>query len=127
MNQVPSIIGLNYIGEGGHRRSIHARHEDLVDILVGAAALEARAVSARGKVVRTNRIVLAVGQGRGRRPVTLTVGAVTLPAFELREQRLAMGNAFDSDRGLRRNCDRRACLFLVPAWREYLDVGDQDS
>jgi len=38
-------------------------HEDLVDVLVGAAALEARVVLAQGEVIGTNWVVLAIGQG----------------------------------------------------------------
>src|ERR1700677_1212910 len=50
---------------------------------------------------------------------------VALPAFQLGEERFAMGNAFNSDGRLRRNGDRRAGFFMFPTGREYLDIGHQ--
>src|SRR5208282_744807 len=121
----PSVVRLNHISERWHGRAVHACHEDLVDILIGAATLEAGIVLTQGKVVRTNRIVLAVGESRGGGTIALPVRTVTLPAFQLREQGLAVGNALDGDRGLGRNGDGSAGFFGLPAGREDFDISDQ--
>src|SRR5580658_450012 len=125
MNQIPGIVQLNHVREGRHGRAIHTGHEDLVDILVGNAALETRIVSARGEVVGADRIVLAVGERGGGRAVTLAVRTVTFPAFQFRKQSLAVGNALDGDRRLGRNRDWRAGFFMLPSGREDLDIRHQ--
>ena len=120
MDEIPGVVRLNHVSKGRHGRAVQAGHEDRVDILVGAAALEARIFSAQSKVVGTDRIVFAVGEGRGGRTVALPVRTMALPAFEFGEERFAMGNALDGDRRLRRNSDWRAGFFVLPARREDL-------
>src|SRR5260370_13845614 len=117
MDEVPGVVRLNHVREGGHWSAVHAGHEDFIDILVGAAALESRIVLAQGKVVGTNRLIFAVGEGRGGRAVALPVRTVTLPAFELGEERFAVGNAIDSNRGLDGNLDLFAGSFFFPTGR----------
>src|SRR5882672_2043776 len=51
--------------------------------------------------------------------------AVTLPAFHFLEKFMAMPDALDGDRGLRRHFDRLARLLCLPPFREGLDVSDQ--
>src|SRR5208337_5448737 len=46
-------------------------------------------------------------------------------AFELGEERFAVGNALDSDWRFSGNLDRVAGFFLLPTGREDLDVGHQ--
>ena len=100
MDEIPGVVGLDHVRERRHRRAVHAGHEDLVDILVGAAALEAGVVPGDSEIVGTNGIVLAVGEGSGGRTVALAVRAVTLPAFELGEESFAVGDALEGN-GLR--------------------------
>ena len=69
MHQIPCIIGLNYIGKRRHGRPVHTGHEDPVEILIRRAALEAGVVARVGKVIRSNRLILAIGQGRSGWPV----------------------------------------------------------
>ena len=95
VDEIPGVVRLDHVSERRHGRAVHAGHEDLVDILVGVAALEARVTLARGEVVGTNRQIFAVGESRGRWTVALPVRTVTLPAFELGEERFAVGNALE--------------------------------
>src|SRR5208283_1246867 len=112
MNEIPGIVRLNYVGEGWHRRAIQTGHEDLVDILVGLAALEARIVATGREVVGADRIVLAVGESRGGGAIALTMCAMTFPALQFGEECLAVGNALERNGGLWRNRDRRAGFFF---------------
>ena len=50
VDEIPSVVRLDHVGERRHGRAIDAGHEDLVDILVGRAALEAGIVFARAKL-----------------------------------------------------------------------------
>src|SRR5258708_34734988 len=125
MEEGRGVVWLNEGREGGDWSAVHAGHEDFIDILVGAAAFESRVVPAQGKVVGTNRLIFAVGESRGGRAVALPVRTVTLPAFELGEERFAVGNAIDGNRGLGGNLDRFAGFFFFPTGREDLDVGHQ--
>src|ERR1700676_2586828 len=125
MYEIPGVVRLDHVRERRHGRAVQAGHEDLVDILVGVAALEARVTLSRGEIVGTNRLILAVGEGRGRRTVALPMRTMTLPAFELGEERFAVGNTLHGDRRLGRNLDRVAGFFLLPTGREDLDVGHQ--
>src|SRR4029077_20017017 len=106
-----------HVSERRHGCAVQARHEDLVEILVGIAALEAGVVFAQGEVVGTNRIVFAVGEGSGGWAVALSMLAVTLPAFELGEERFTVGNAVHGNRRLGRNLDRLTGLLFFPTGR----------
>jgi hypothetical protein len=93
VNQIPGIVWLNDIRERRHGSTIHAGHEDLVDILIGGTAFEAGIILATRKVVWTNGLIFAVGKSRCRRAVSLALRAMAFPAFQLREQGLAVSNA----------------------------------
>ena len=95
VDEVPSVVGLDHVREGGHRSAVHAGHENLVNVLIGAAAFKARVVSGSSKVERTNWIVLAVSEGGRGRTVAFAVQTVTLPAFELGEKSLTMRDALE--------------------------------
>ena len=125
MNQVPSIVGLDDIVEGWHWSAVHPGHKDAIDVLIGGTTLKAGVVAAGGKIVRTDWIVLTVGEGRRGWAVPLALRAMTLPALQLGEQSFAVGDALDGDGWLGGNFDHVAGLFLVPAGRESLDVGHQ--
>jgi hypothetical protein len=53
-------------------------------------------------------------EGRGGRTVAFPVRTMALPAFELGEERFAVGNALDGNRGLGGNLDRLAGFFVLP-------------
>src|SRR6202030_3041927 len=115
MDQVPGVVRLDNVGKGRHRRSIPAGHENAVEILIGFAALE---TGTSGKVIRMNRVVLAVGKRRSRRTVAMSLGSVTLPAFHFLEKFPAMKNAFNRYRCFCGNVDRRARFLGLPARRK---------
>src|ERR1700692_3365263 len=120
MNQIPGVVRLNHIGKGGHRRASHTGDEDFVNIPVSVAAFKTRIIFAQREVVRTNRLVLAVSQCCGGWTVAFAVRTMTLPAFELGEECLTVGNALQGNRRLGRNLDGRASLLSIPARRIYL-------
>ena len=62
VDEIPRVVRLDDVGKRRHRRAIDAGHEDLVDILIGRAALETGIVSAVGEVVGANRLIFAVGE-----------------------------------------------------------------
>ena len=122
MHEIPRLIGLQLIGERGHRRAVESGHEDPVQVLVGFATHEA---GTRLEIVRTDGIVLAVRQRLGGWAVPVSRRPVTLPAFQVLKQLPAAQNALDRRRGLGRNRDRPAGLCGPPARRERLDVRDE--
>src|SRR5215469_2632810 len=125
VDQVPGVVGLNVIGKRWHGSAVETGHEDSIEIRVRRTALEAGITFAAAEIVRTDRLILTVGQGCSRGPISLALWAVTLPAFHLRKQCFAMCDAFHGDRGLGRNFDRLTRLFFLPTWREDLDVSNQ--
>src|ERR1700723_3059151 len=82
MHQVPCVVRLDHIRKRRHRRSVEAGHEDPVEVAVRVAAHEP---VARGKIKRLDGKTLAVCEGRCRRTVRVTFGAMALPAFQLLE------------------------------------------
>ena len=122
VHQVPGLFRLEVIGEGRHGRSIQTRHKDFVQVLVGLAALKARTL---GKVVRTDRLIVVVGQCGGGRTVPMAFLAVAFPAFHFCEEFFPVFDAVHRQGRFRRYADGRARLFVLPAWRKGLDEGHQ--
>ena len=85
MHQIPSVVGLNVVGERGHRGAVHAGHENLIDIGICGTAFESGVSPSVAEIVRADRLILAVGEGRGRRAISFALRAVALPAFQLGE------------------------------------------
>lgn len=90
MYEVPSFVGLNDIGKGWHRCAVKTGPEDLVEVLVSYATLEARA---HGKVIQANGLVVAVRECRGRRTISAAFLAMALPTFQFLEKFLPMLDA----------------------------------
>src|SRR5207237_1446297 len=101
---------------------IQPRHRDLVPVLLGLAALKARTL---GKVVRTDRLIVVVGQCGGGRTVPMAFLAVAFPAFHFCEEFFPVFDAVHRQGRFRRHADGRARLFVLPAWRKGLDEGHQ--
>src|SRR6266849_2557486 len=125
VDQVPGVVGLDNIRERRHGRAVQTSHENTIEVLIGDAALETRIVSCRGEIVRTDGLIFAVGEGRGRRSITVALLAMALPAFHLLEQVVATADTGNINRGLGRNLDRLAWFFGLPPLREGLDVSDE--
>src|ERR1700693_5295516 len=100
MNQIPRLGRFEVVGEGRHWSPIETGHEDAVQILIGLPTLEA--CSGR-KIVRPDGVVLAVGEGGGRRAISVTGRSMTFPAFHFLEKRPAMKNALYRRGSLGRN------------------------
>ena len=122
VHEVPGILRLDNIDKGRHRCTVQAGHKNLVEVLIGHSALEARA---SGKVVRADGLIVAVGEGRSRWAVPEAFLTVALPAFQLLEEFLAMLDALHGELRLRWNTDRIARLVILPPSGERLDEGDQ--
>src|SRR5712664_181604 len=120
VHKVPRFFRLDHVRERRHRSSVQASHEYLVEVPVGDAAFKPRP---DGKVVRTDRIIVAIGERRGRRAIAAALLAVAFPAFQLLKQFLAVLNALDGELGLGRNVNGITGLFVFPAWRERFDEG----
>src|SRR5262249_2292012 len=114
VDKIPGVIRLNGVGIGGHGSTVEASHENPVDVSIRGTALKPRVVPALNKVVRPDGLILAVGQRRCRRAVSLPLRPVTFPAFQFCVQRFAMGNAFNGYGRLGRNRDRLASFLLLP-------------
>src|ERR1700687_338947 len=78
MHQVPSVFGLDDVGKGRHRRAVKAGHENLIEIMVGRAALEAGAL---GKIVGPDRLFVAVRKRGSGGTIAAAFGAMALPAL----------------------------------------------
>ena len=70
MDQIPCIIGLNYIGKRRHGRPVHTGHEDPVEILIRRAALKAGVITASGEIIGTDRLSLLSVRVASGGPVT---------------------------------------------------------
>src|SRR5258706_3835948 len=123
--EVPRVIGLNDIRERRHGRAIQSSHENPIEILIRNAALETRIISRRREIVRMNGLIFAVGQGRSRWPVTVTLLAMALPAFHFLEEIVTAPDTGDINRRLGRDLDWLARFFGLPALRKGFDVSDQ--
>src|SRR5579872_1450491 len=77
------------------------------------------------KIVGPDRLILAVRKSRCRGAIAFTLRSVAFPALKLREQILAVRNAFDGDGWFRRNLDWISGFFFFPSSREGLDVSHQ--
>src|SRR5258706_1783783 len=122
MHQVPSVFRLDDVGKRRHRRAVKAGHENLIEIMVGRAALEAGAGS---KIVGPNRLIVAVCKRGSGRAISAAFGAMALPAFQLGEEFLSVLDAIQGERGLGRNIDGIAGLVGLPSRREGLDKSDE--
>ena len=74
--------------------------ENLIEILIGRAAFEARA---GGEVIRPDGLIVAVGERGGRGTVAAAFLPVALPAFQFLEKFLAVLDAFDRELRFGRN------------------------
>jgi len=122
VNEVPGLSRLQPVHVCWHGRPIQPSHENAVEISVGLSALEA---CSRAEIVWDNRIVFAVKQCRGRRPVPVPLFTMTLEAFQRLVHLLAALDAIGCDRRLGGDLDRRIRLFFLEALRERLDVCDK--
>lgn len=122
VHEVPSVVGLDDVGKGGHRCAVQTSHENLVQVLIGRSALKARASS---EIIGADRLVVVVSEGRCRRAIAEAFLAVALPAFQLLEEFLSMLDAFRGELRLRWNIDRIRRLVILPPNGERLDEGDQ--
>src|SRR5258706_7270474 len=123
--EVPGVVGLDNICERRHGRAVQTGHENTIEVLIGYATLETSIVSCRGEVVRTDGLIFAVGEGRSRRAVTVTLLAMTLPALHLLEEIVATPDTSNINRRLSRDLDRLPRFFRLPALLEGLDVANQ--
>src|SRR6267378_1450641 len=122
MHQVPSVFRLDDVGKRRHRRAVKAGHENLIEIMVGRAALEAGAGS---KIVGPNRLIVAVRKRGSGRTIAAAFGAMALPAFQLGEEFFSVLDAIHGERGLGGNIDDIAGLVGLPARREGFDESDE--
>src|SRR5438477_7356319 len=90
VHEVPSVVGLNDVGKGRHRRAVQTSHKNLVEVLIGRSTFKARASS---KVIGPDWLVVAVGERRSRWAVAEAFLTVALPAFQLLEEFLSMLDA----------------------------------
>src|SRR6266404_5391946 len=116
MHQVPSVFRFDDVRKRRHRRAVEAGHENLIEIMVGCAALEAGAF---GKIVGPNRLFVAVRKRGGGGTIAAAFGAMALPAFQLSVELFAMLDALERKCRLRRNGDRVAWFVAPehPAWQ----------
>src|SRR5437762_2598664 len=121
VHQIPGIFRLDDVGERGHRGAIQAGHENLVQVMVCGAALEA---GTRCKIVGADGLIIAVGQRCSRWSIASALLPVAFPAFQLGEELLPVLDAIQGDRGFGRNFERIAGLVRLPARREGLDESD---
>src|SRR6266850_2100477 len=117
MHEVPSVFRLDDVGKRRHRRAVEAGHENLIEIMVGRAALEAGAL---GKIVRSYRLIVAVRKRGSGGTIAAAFGAMALPAFQLGEEFFSVLDAIQGERGLGGNIDDIAGLVGLPARREGL-------
>src|SRR5467141_2776491 len=122
MHQVPCVFRLDDVGKRRHRRAVEAGHENLIEIMVGRAALE---VGALGKIVGPNRLLVAVRKRGSGGTIAAAFGAMALPAFQLGEELFSVFDAIQSGCGFGRNIDDIAGLVGLPARREGFDEGDE--
>src|ERR1700730_4227265 len=97
MHQVPGVFRLDDVGKRRHRRAVEAGHENLIEIMVGRAALEAGAGS---KIVRPNRLIVAVRKRGSGGTIAAAFGAMALPAFQLGEELFSVLDAIQSSGGV---------------------------
>src|SRR5258706_10127090 len=97
MHQVPSVFRLDDVGKRRHRRAVEAGHENLIEIMVGRAALEAGAL---GKIVRSYRLIAAVRKRGSGGTIAAAFGAMALPAFQLGEEFFSVLDAIQGERVL---------------------------
>jgi len=65
----------------GNGCAVQAGHENPINVLVALAALKTGVIRAGSEIVRADWLVLAIGQGGGRRAIPPALLAVTLPAL----------------------------------------------
>src|SRR3989440_10858363 len=121
MHQVPSVVRLDDVGKRRHRRAVETGHENLVEVVVCGAALEAGAL---GKIVGPNRLLVAVRKRGSGGTIAAAFGAMALPAFQLGEQLFAMLDALERKCGLRTNGDRVSRFAALPPRWEAFDESD---
>src|SRR6266478_256017 len=118
MNQVPGLFRLDHVGERRHWRAVQPGHKNFVEVMVGRTALEARA---HCEIVGTNRLIVAIGQGRCRRAIAASFRAMALPALQLLEKLLAVLNRFDTELRLGWDINRITGLFALETRRKAFD------
>src|SRR5215472_170392 len=102
---------LHDIVERRHRCPVQAGLENSVQLRIRPSAL--RAV-VRSEVVRPNRLIVAVRQGRSRWPVPAAFLSMALPAFQLLEELSAVLDACNRERWFGRNLNRIARFLRLP-------------
>src|ERR1700730_15281738 len=122
MHQVPSVFRFDDVSKRRHRRGVKAGHENLIEVVVCGAALEA---GTRSKIIGADRLIVAVRKRGSGGTIAAAFGAMALPALQLGEQLFAMLDALERKCGLRRNGDRVARFVALPPWRKGLDESNQ--
>ncbi len=118
VHQIPGFFRLHHVGERRHRRAVNSGHENPIEVLVGTAALGA---IGRSEIVWPDRLIVAVGKSRSRRPITTAFLPMALPAFQLLEEFSAMLNACHCQRSVPAEWEWVSRLFRLKARRERLD------
>src|ERR1700677_199893 len=77
-NQIPSLLGFDVVGEGGHGSAVQTGHEDAVNIAIGVAAF---GPGTFGKVKGSDGAAEIIGEGSSGGTVGHTLDAVALPAL----------------------------------------------
>ena len=122
VHEVPGLFGLDDVGKRRHGRAVQTGHEDFVEVTVRCTALEA---VPRVKVVRPNRLVIAVGESICCRPIAAPFRTVAFPTFEFLVQSLAVLDAVEGEGRFGRHRDGLARFVGNPPGRERFDEGDQ--
>src|SRR5260370_42112145 len=115
MYQVPSVFRLDDVGKRRHRRAIESGHENLVEVVVCGAALEA---GTRRKIIGADRLIVTVGKRGGGRTIAASFGPMALPTFQLGKQLFAMLDALERKCRLGGDRGRGGLVFRPPPRRQ---------
>src|ERR1039457_7103085 len=111
VHQVPGFVRRQIVFERGHRRAVETGHENLINVFIGASALEARALA---EIVGNDGAIFVIGERGCRWPVAAAVLAVALPAFHALKYFGATRDALRGVGWFGRNLQRGLGLFSVP-------------